>query len=135
MARCLISFSEATVALIVTLRNSPDESLESVACRGLSALATSRGSIPPPAVAPTPTPADGAASDSTWINVDKIPSVIARALFRKNVGCTGPAPVAQYVTMLRFVPSSSHEFVKAGRLWQRCGNNCAGFDGPEIARW
>jgi hypothetical protein len=39
MARCLVSFSEATVALIVSSRNGPDESLEAVVRRALTVLA------------------------------------------------------------------------------------------------
>ena len=39
MARCLVSFSEATVALIVSLQSGPNESFEAVVHRALDALA------------------------------------------------------------------------------------------------
>lgn len=45
MTRCLISLSEGTVALIVTLRNSPGESLESVVRRLVDAHVSASPSI------------------------------------------------------------------------------------------
>jgi hypothetical protein len=47
MARCLVSFSEATVALIVSLRRGPDESLEAVVHRALDVLAAAPPSLLP----------------------------------------------------------------------------------------